>query len=348
MADEDNRFRSYASRVSTKAKENKSSGSSGFKSSSGSQNRNDNARKSNNEKQADQLAKLQNQGQANSVQAKLIKEQLARSDAKKNVYSQKLGRNLSFDEKMDLVYGDSYTAQETGKSGSDIGGYMQDYFQTTAPKLDKYGLPAAKLDMAAMKFGDYDMSQPMATGFGSVFGSSSGSTASSPTVQKSLLEMMGQYYGKYDYTPQEAADAAFGNFYPVTDIYDFSGPPGQKVKGYANLMPQAQTLEDFKKNFPDHYTMEEVFKSDPKRYGGTYGRGNYYGGSYGGYSGGSGSGGGGGGSSGGYGGRGYGSGSQVYQRGQVGPGSLQEQVNQAYLSGGKGFSRGGIVSLLRL
>ena len=39
---------------------------------------------------------------------------------------------------------------------------------------------------------------------------------------------------------------------------------------------------------------------------------------------------------------------QTYQRGQVGPGSLQEQVNQAYLSGGKGFARGGIVSLLRL
>ena len=39
---------------------------------------------------------------------------------------------------------------------------------------------------------------------------------------------------------------------------------------------------------------------------------------------------------------------QTYQRGQVGPGNLQEQVNQAYLSGGKGFARGGIVSLLRL
>ena len=69
------------------------------------------------------------------------------------------------------------------------------------------------------------------------------------------------------------------------------------------------------------------------------------GGGYGGY------GGGGGGSGGGQGGYIYdmdGGFPQTYQRGQVGPGSLQEQVNQAYLSGGKGFARGGIVSLLRL
>ena len=68
-----------------------------------------------------------------------------------------------------------------------------------------------------------------------------------------------------------------------------------------------------------------------------------------------GSGGGGGGDGGGYGGYGnYGSGSQVFKRGQVGPGGLQEQVNQSYLSGnphlsgGRKFARGGIVSLLRL
>tara|TARA_R110002096_G_scaffold4200_1_gene19817 strand:+ start:2208 stop:3365 length:1158 start_codon:yes stop_codon:yes gene_type:complete len=73
---------------------------------------------------------------------------------------------------------------------------------------------------------------------------------------------------------------------------------------------------------------------------------------YGGYGGGGGYGrGGGGGSGGGQGGYIYDMGGgfpQTYQRGQVGPGSLQEQVNQAYLSGGKGFARGGIVSLLRL
>ena len=68
--------------------------------------------------------------------------------------------------------------------------------------------------------------------------------------------------------------------------------------------------------------------------------------------------GGGGGGSYGYGGSGGGGGSgfgynmdmgmigQPKQRGQVGPGSLQEQVNQAFLSGGKPFAKGGIVSLV--
>ena len=62
-------------------------------------------------------------------------------------------------------------------------------------------------------------------------------------------------------------------------------------------------------------------------------------GGYGGY----GSGGGGGG-----GGYYYGAGmqGQPRQRGQVGPGNLQEQVNQAFLSGGKPFAKGGIVSLV--
>jgi len=42
----------------------------------------------------------------------------------------------------------------------------------------------------AGQFPEYDMSQPMATGFGSVFGASSGSTASSQTVQDSLSFMI--------------------------------------------------------------------------------------------------------------------------------------------------------------
>ena len=37
---------------------------------------------------------------------------------------------------------------------------------------------------------------------------------------------------------------------------------------------------------------------------------------------------------------------QPRHRAQVGPGSLQEQVNQAFLSGGKPFAKGGIVSLV--
>jgi hypothetical protein len=57
---------------------------------------------------------------------------------------------------------------------------------------------------------------------------------------------------------------------------------------------------------------------------------------------------GGGGSGGGGGGYYYGAGmqGQPKQRGQIGPGNLQEQVNQAFLSGGKPFAKGGIVSLV--
>jgi len=56
----------------------------------------------------------------------------------------------------------------------------------------------------------------------------------------------------------------------------------------------------------------------------------------------------GGGGGGGGGGFSYGMGmqGQPQQRGQVGPGGLQEQVNQAFLSGGKPFAKGGIVSLV--
>ena len=255
---------------------------------------------------------------------------------------------MSYDEKINAAYG--------GK----LPGHMRDYLNEAAPKLNKYGLPADKLDIDAMKFGKYDVNQPMAFGTGSVFGESSGSTASSKTVQKSLLEMMGQYYGKYDYTPDQASSAAFSNFYPTIDKYDFSGPPGSEYtkKGYGNLMPQASSLEKFTQNFPDHYTMEEVFKYDPNRYAQKYGYGSSGGGGGGGGGGGWGGYGGGGGGGGG-GGYGYpaGQGQQPrgYQRAKVGPGNLQEQVNQAFLgmSGmnqapGMQKKRGGIVSLLGL
>jgi len=72
---------------------------------------------------------------------------------------------------------------------------------------------------------------------------------------------------------------------------------------------------------------------------GGFGGGGGFGG-YGGYGGGSGGGGG----------FGYnmnmGMQGQPKQRAQVGPGGLQEQVNQAFLSGGKPFAKGGIVSLV--
>lgn len=172
--------------------------------------------RSGNEKAADLLAKLQSQGKADTTQAQELKYRLAKSDAKAPQFHAD-GRPMSYYEKLGLA--------DSGQ----IPGYMQDYYSGINPTYNKYGLPSAKLDMDAMKFGKYDMSQPMATGFGSVFGSSTGTTASSKTVQDALLKMMGQYYNKYDYNkgyyneegefvPQDAIDAALDNFYPQVPI----------------------------------------------------------------------------------------------------------------------------------
>ena len=361
MADEDNRFRSYASRVSTKAKENKSSGSSGFKSSSGSQNRNDNARKSNNEKQADQLAKLQNQGQGNSTQARLIQNQLASSDAKADKWNAQANRPMSFDEKMDAAYG----GQLPGYMQDNINSQIQNY-QDNPPKLEPkeitladgtkmmtYGsfepgqfsnpynqyIQALKYGSTPYSFDPVDSEQGFGTlkpasdqfmdfGFGSVFGDSSGSTASSDAVQNSLQAMMQDLYNQ-GYSTAAAGEIAMDKMYP--GYIDYSQGKGDIPVNFMDMNVGAP--------LPGHQMTMNTWQ--PKSSGSSYN----YGGGYGG----DGGGGGGGEDGGGYGGSGnYGSGSQVYQRGSPNPGNLQERVNQSYLSGGRKFARGGIVSLLRL
>ena len=194
-----------------------------------------------------------------------------------------------------------------------------------------------------IKLGKYNVNQPMAFGFGSVFGSSTGTTGSSQTVQDALLNMMGQYYNKYDYSTKDSIDAAMANFYPTVMMQD--GPPGSEpyaVFGGANYMGD-QAADDLVAS--GHQYVEDIFAQNPLKYGG-FG-GNYGGGGGGGFDYGYGSGGGGGGGGGG----GYyydmgGGNPQTYQRAQIGPGGLQEQVNQAFLSGGKPFAKGGIVSLV--
>jgi hypothetical protein len=172
------------------------------------------------------------------------------------------------------------------------------------------------------KFGKYDVNQPMAFGFGSVFGASSGIPGmSSQTVTDSLQVMFDDFVGK-GIPPQTAADLTFDAMYPSGGIFNLMGDP-------------ATQQAEITKNLMGSY-------SGPSRYG-IYGSG--FGGGGGGFNYGYGSGGGGGG-----GGFGYnmnmGMIGQPKQRGQVGPGSLQEQVNQAFLSGGKPFAKGGIVSLV--
>jgi uncharacterized membrane protein YgcG len=171
-------------------------------------------------------------------------------------------------------------------------------------------------------FDAYDTNQPMGFGFGSVFGSSSGTTGSSQTVQDVLTYMMESEYNKPGTTPEDAAINAYYNFYGG----DVVGDDGM-IYGSMGNTGNRSIAQDF------------IDRKYDQMYSG-------FGGGGGGFNYGYGRGGGGDGG----GGFGYnmnmGMIGQPKQRGQVGPGSLQEQVNQAFLSGGKPFAKGGIVSLV--
>jgi hypothetical protein len=121
-------------------------------------------------------------------------------------------------------------------------------------------------------------------------------------------------------------DVYYSTYLPGTQGYSPTG--FQTIAGPGALYENGELVEGF------------VDRSIFNPYGGGFGGGG--GGGYGyRYGGGGGGQGGGGGFS-------YNMGpqGQVRQRGRVGPGSLQEQVNQAFLSGGKPFAKGGIVSLV--
>lgn len=260
------------------------------------------------------LEKLQSQGQGNTAQAQVYKDYLAGVvSPNQNQGSDK----TPFSQKRKV---------------------LDDYYAGIQPTYNQYGLPSAKLD--PVKLGKYNVNQPMAFGFGSVFGSSTGTTGSSQTVQDALLNMMGQYYNKYDYSTKDSVDAALANFYPEVPMYDFDAPPGTTVMGSPNYMG-GQAAADLVAS--GHQYIEDIFAQNPLKYGGF--EGSYGSGGSGGFNYGYGSSGGDGGSGGYY----YdvgGGNPQTYQRAQIGPGGLQEQVNQAFLSGGKPFAKGGIVSLV--
>ena len=284
-----------------------------------------------------QLNKLQSQGKGNTSQAQVLKNYLSGVVSPQDQPGGPPGQKdtRSFDEKRTL---------------------LSDYYSGIKPTYDKKsGLPSDKLDpikghplyKAGMSM---TPTSDMLFGPGSVFGASTGTTASSPVVQDVLRNMMGQYYNKYDYGKKDAVTAALANYYPQVSMYDFSGPPGTTVMGSPNYMGD-KTADELVAS--GHKYAEDKFLENPTRYGGWGGRG--YAGTYGGGGGGGGWGGYGGYGGGGGGGGGYGypagRGQQPrgYQRAQVGPGNLQEQVNQAFLGmSGVQKKRGGIVSLLRL
>ena len=131
----------------------------------------------------------------------------------------------------------------------------------------------------AGQFPEYDMDQPMATGFGSVFGASTGSTASSQTVQdvlnfmiddkiKQAEEDKGQQLSSQEVN--QAIDNAMDTYYP--GWLDWKSGEGDIP---ANLMdideglplPGHQTIADLRRPSFDQsfYGMDDL---DWKYYGG--------------------------------------------------------------------------------
>ncbi len=307
------------------------------------------------------LNKLQAQGKDNTEQAKVLKRYLS------GVVSpdDRSGDKTPFHQKQTLL--DDYHKKLTPtqisqyKSGAD------------KPEAKWITLPDGSKVLSASSFTpgqfsqnqykdvlDYgvrptDPSSPwMDFGFGSVFSASSGSTASSPAVQKSLETMMDDLYDK-GYTPDAARQIAMDKMYPSLPSMskeEYLSHEGAKEWEYdyltksfgdtANFMSMP-TPNEFTK--PHQMIMNTWQPKDDGLWSG-------YGSSGGGWGSGWGSGGGGGDGS------GYGFSMQQdpmqqgYQRAQVGPGTLQEQVNQIYLgmsniNPAPKFNRGGIVSLVQ-
>jgi len=317
--------------------------------------------RSGNQKASDQLTRLQNEGKGNTTQAQDLKYRLAQSDAKADQFHAD-GRPMSYYEKLNAAY----AGQIPGFLQDNIQSQVQNY-QNNPPelkpkeitladgtKMTTYGsfepgqfsniysqyINALKYGSTPGSFDPVDLEQGLGTlkpasdqfmdfGFGSVFGSSTGSTASSQAVQNSLQAMMQDLYDQ-GYSTTAAGEIAMDKMYP----------------GYLNY---AQGKGDIPVNFmdmnvglplPGHVMVKDYFT--PRSSGGG---GFGFGGGGGGYGYGYGGGSGGGGSGFGYN-MNMGMQGQPKQRAQIGPGGLQEQVNQAFLSGGKPFAKGGLVSLV--
>ena len=230
---------------------------------------------------------------------------------------------------------------------------------------------ASNQQLYGNKFQKYDMGQKMATGFGSLFGASSGTTGSSKGVQDSIRVMVNNEIDKLsDWDKgdpnkvKKAADDAWRNFYPKVDqmtleeylttagldpnnpnsmnsqaYRDWLAISASTDPGYANLMAYDKEYNEEHKDIANMAAEQHLtsFYSGGGGGGGGYGYGYGYGG---------------GGGSGGY---GYGYGEDEdpfprgYQRGKVGPGGLLEAVNKLlFRISGLNKKRGGIISLLEL
>jgi hypothetical protein len=204
----------------------------------------------------------------------------------------------------------------------------------------------------------------MTTGFGSVFGASSGSTGSSPIVQDALSDMIDQnvqaiidQQGYVQHSDlQDAINAAYNNFYPqlvdpqtgesmqmtLEEFIAAGGTEQDYLAANASMYPGSANLMGIP---PGQTSVGQEWINDwyaGNTGGSSGGPGPHYGGSWN-YGGGRGGGGGG----------GYqpqGSYGDAYMRGRWGPSHIQrkwiEQLRNPHGGGYfRGMNRGGIVSL---
>ena len=134
----------------------------------------------------------------------------------------------------------------------------------------------------AGQFGDYDVDQPMATGFGSVFGASTGSTASSQTVQDVLNFMIDdkikdiqEEKGGNMLSSQElnqAIDDAYETYYPGWNEYKYGEgeiPSNLMDMNIGVPLPGHKTIADLRR--PSQSFDQRFYGMDPFDY-------SYYGG----------------------------------------------------------------------
>ena len=199
-----------------------------------------------------------------------------------------------------------------------------------------------QIDYSTMDFPEYDMDAPMATGYGSWFGDYSLSTGSSQSIQDTYKMIADKLVSEQGYHPNVASQIAADTIMPGFSSF----VSGQGPKPF-NLMGQEYDQQGNITPYGGHQHLDLKYLGSQMPW---MGGAPYY--NYGGGGGGWGSGHGSGGGDGGVGGFSYNKHAQqgIAQPPGVGPGTLQEQVNQGFLSGmgAPRFSRGGIVSLLRL
>ena len=311
------------------------------------------------------LKSLHEQGEGDSKKAQDLRWAMAQKDAQKDMTDPRTGRTLSFDEKVNMAW----RGQIPGGDLSQVygGGESQerDYIKSLSGSptmggidLAKYGVETFE-DVRDPQLWEKIKASPEWKAMGSqqqyaITRKAQGVIAGgSLSGAGSLYELWDQERSRLNLPgnttdPQGIGDSFYYSTYmdPQQQAYSPSGylhtysPTGEGIPAYSGRDKFGNLIRNTAKNANIYRALPSTGWSSTGGYGG--GGGGGYGGwtSYGG--------GGGGGGGYGYGGQDQGR-PRGYQRAGVGPGTLQEQVNQVFLGmSGIQKKRGGIVSLLGL